>query len=279
MEAIMSQTGPFRTAVTAALFGLLSTGLLSNGLVQAAYSFPHRAAVTIPHSADQFRTARSDHLALLIANANYPDADAAMVDVTDGADALASVLRSHGFSVVIVRDATRAGMIEAIDGLKAAARPGSVVLVYFGGFGIQSEGQNYMIPVDAKIWRERDVRHNGVEIEGALSDLGASGARIRIAIVDASRRNPYERRFRSYSHGLAPIDVDANTIMITSTSPEQVVEDAGTSPNRFVDGLAAEIAPSPCSVEEVLTARAVAAGRSRREEEHYMPAVESNEHS
>jgi len=118
-----------------------------------------------------------------------------------------------------------------------------------------------------------------VEIERALSNLGASGARIRIAVVDASRRNPHERRFRSYSHGLAPIDADANTIMITSTSPEQVVEDAGASPNRFVDGIAAEIAPSPCSVEEVLTARAVAAGRSRREREQSMPAVQSNEHS
>lgn len=118
-----------------------------------------------------------------------------------------------------------------------------------------------------------------MEIERALSDLGASGARIRIAVVDASRRNPHERRFRSYSHGLAPIDADANTIMITSTLPEQVVEDAGASPNRFVDGIAAEIAPSPCSVEEVLTARAVAAGRSRREREQSMPAVQSNEHS
>lgn len=275
----MSRMGPFRIAVTAALFGLLSTSLVSIGLVRAAYSFPHRAAVAIPQIADQFQTARSDHLALLIANSKYPDADATMADVTDGADALANVLRSHGFFVVVVRDATRAGMIEAIDGLKAAARPGSVVLVYFGGFGIQSEGENYMIPVDAKIWQERDVRQNGVEIERALSDLGASGARIRIAIVDASRRNPYERRFRSYSHGLAPIEADVNTIVITPTLPEQVVEDTGASPNRFVDGLAAEIAPSPRSVEEVLTARAVAAGRGRREEEHSVPAEESNEHS
>ena len=275
----MSRMGPFRIAVTAVLFGLLSTSLVSIGLVKAANGFLHRAAVTSPHIADQLQTARSDHLALLIANSNYPDADIAMADVTDGADALASALRNHGFFVVVVRDATRAGMTEAIDRLKGAARPGSVVLVYFGGFGVQSEGQNYMIPLDAKIWQERDVRRDGVEIDRALSDLSASGARIRIAIVDVSRRNPYERRFRNYSHGLAPIDVDANTIVITSTSAEQVIEDAGASPNRFVNGLAAEIAPSPRSVEEVLTARAAAAGRSRREEEHSMPAVESNEHS
>src|ERR1700745_1705684 len=104
-----------------------------------------------------------------------------------------------------------------------------------------------------------------MKIEGPLSDVIPSGAPIRIAIVDASRRNPYERRFRNYSHGLAPIDSEANTIVITSTSPEQVVDDAGPSPNRFVNGLAAEIGlPSP-SVEEVFAPRAAASARSQRE--------------
>src|SRR6516164_6903769 len=159
----MSRTGLFKIVVTAALLGL-STSLVSIGLVKAAHNFPHRPVVTSPHIADRFPTVRSDHLALLIANSNYPDADAAMADVTAGSDALANVLRDRGFFVILARDATRAGMTEAIDRLKAATRPGSVVLVYFGGFGVQSEDQNYMIPVDAKIWEERDVRRDGVQI-------------------------------------------------------------------------------------------------------------------
>jgi hypothetical protein len=93
--------------------------------------------------------------------------------------------------------------------------------------------------------RRRDVRRDGVSVEETLSELSSSGARKRIAIVDASRRNPYERRFREYSHGLAPIGEDENSIVITSTSPEQVAEDAGTLPNRFVNGLAAKISPRP----------------------------------
>src|SRR5258708_30375540 len=119
----MSRMGPFRIMVTAALFGLLSTSLVSIGLVKAAHNFPHRAAVTSAYVADRFQTARSDHLALLIANSNYPDADAAMAEVTAGADALASVLRNHGFLVIVVRDPTRARMTEAVDRLKAATRP------------------------------------------------------------------------------------------------------------------------------------------------------------
>jgi Caspase domain len=150
----MSRMGPFRIMVTAALLGLLSTSLVSIGLVKAAHSLPHQAAVTSPPVADRFPALRSDHLALLIANSNYPDADTVMADVSAGADALANVLRNHGFLVIIVvRDATRAGMTEAVDRLNAAARPGSVVLVYFGGFGVQSEGQNYMIPVERRSGR------------------------------------------------------------------------------------------------------------------------------
>jgi uncharacterized caspase-like protein len=113
----------------------------------------------------------SQPCARTIWRSNYPDAESAMADVTAGADALANILRTHGFLVIIVRDATRAGMTEAVDRLKAAARPGSVVLIYFGGFAVQSQGQNYMISVDAKIWQERDVRRDGEKIERTLSDL------------------------------------------------------------------------------------------------------------
>jgi uncharacterized caspase-like protein len=181
---------------------------------------------------------------------------------------LADVLHSHGFVVDVVRDATRAGITEAVDRLKAEAHPGSVVLVYFGGFGVQSRGQNYMIPVDAKIWEEHDVRRDGVSVEETLSELSSSGAGKRIAIVDASRRNPYERRFREYSHGLAPTGKDENSIVIASTSPGQVAEDAGTLPNQFVNGLAAKISSSSLAVEESLAARAAASPGDRRQQEH-----------
>ena len=74
----MSRTGLFRIVVAAILFGLLSASLVSIGLAKAAHNFAHRAAVTGRDVADRSPTARSDHLALLTANLNYPDADAAM---------------------------------------------------------------------------------------------------------------------------------------------------------------------------------------------------------
>jgi len=274
----MSRTAFPRTLMaTAVLFGLVSTGFASIALVKAPHSFPsHRAVTAKSYAADQLSSVRSDHVALLIANSNYPDAEGPLPEVAAGADLLANVLHSHGFVVDVVRDVTRAGIAEAVDRLKAEARPDSVVLVYFGGFGVQSRGQNYMIPVDAKIWEERDVRRDGVSVEETLSKLSSFGARKRIAIVDASRRNPYERRFREYSHGLAPIGEDGNSIVIASTSPEQVAEHAGELPNRFVNGLAAKINLSSLPVEEILAAGAAASPGNQREQEHSGAPVASN---
>jgi hypothetical protein len=277
----MSRTAFPRTLMaTAVLFGLVSTGFASIALVKAPHSFPsHQAVMANSYAANRSANARSDHVALLIANSNYPDADVPLPEVSAGADLLANVLHNHVFVVDVARDATHAGILEAVDRLKAEARPGSVVLVYFGGFGVQSRRQNYVIPVDAKIWEERDVRRDGVSVEETLSELSSSGARKRIAIVDASRRNPYERRFREYSHGLAPIGEDGNSIVIAPTSPEQVAEDAGTLPNRFVNGLAAKISPSSLPVEEILAARAAASPGDRREQEHSGAPVASNVNS
>jgi hypothetical protein len=277
----MSRTAFSRTLMaTALLFGLVSTVFASIALVKAPHGLPsHRALMAKSDAGSRSATARSDHVALLIANSNYPDADTPLPEVAAGADLLANALHSHGFVVDVARDATHAGIREAVDRLKAEAQPGAVVLVYFGGFGVQSRSQNYMIPVDAKIWEERDVRRDGVSVEEVLSELSSSGARKRIAIVDASRRNPYERRFREYSHGLAPIGEDGNSIVIASTSPEQVAEDAGTLPNRFVNGLVAKITPSSLPVEEVLAARAAASPGDRREQEHSGAPVASNVNS
>ena len=78
-------------------------------------------------------------------------------------------------------------------------------MLFFGGYGIQVGRESYMIPVDATIWKESDVRRDGVSVEAVLDAVKEFGACAKLVVLDASRRNPYERRFRTFSHGLAPI--------------------------------------------------------------------------
>jgi uncharacterized caspase-like protein len=117
-------------------------------------------------------------------------------------------------------------MSRAIGRLKSKIRPDSVVMLFFGGYGIQVGRESYMIPVDATIWKESDVRRNGISVESVLDVMKEQGARAKLVVVDASRRNPYERRFRAFSHGLAPINAPENALILTSATPGKVADDS-----------------------------------------------------
>src|SRR5246127_2311678 len=145
----------------------------------------------------------ADRFALVIGNAKYPDADAPLKEPINDARDVADELKRDGFTVDVGDNLTGDGMRKAFDRLYGHIKPGSIALIFFSGFGIQSNRQSYLIPVDAQIWNEGDVRREGFSLDKILSDMADQGASVRIAILDASRHNPYERNFRSAPAGLA----------------------------------------------------------------------------
>src|ERR1700722_7135283 len=149
--------------------------------------------------------AAGDRYALVIGNAKYPDADAPLKEPINDARDVADELKRDGFSVDIGENLTGDGMRRAFDKLYGRIKPGSVVLIFFSGFGVQAARQSYMIPVDAQIWTEPDVRRDCLRLGTVLGEINNRGAGVKVALVDASRRNPFERRFRSFSAGLAPV--------------------------------------------------------------------------
>ena len=170
-------------------------------------------------------TRKASRVALIIGNGHYPDAAAPLAQPINDARALSASLRRDGFDVDVVEDATKDDMSRALDRLRRRIRSDSVVMLFFGGYGVQVGRQSYMIPVDATIWKEIDVRREGVSVESVLDVMKEQGARAKLVVVDASRRNPYERRFRSYSHGLAPISATENALVLTSATPGKVADD------------------------------------------------------
>ncbi len=255
-----------------AIAGIFSTSL---GEAQRAEKMHSRASSTCcaTEVSKQWMHSDANRLALVIGNSSYPDADAPLAQTVNDASALASALRKDGFDVYLVQNATRDDMTRAIARLKTKVRPDSIVMVYFGGFGIQSDGQSYMLPVDAKIWYEDDVRRDGISIDRLLSELKNSGAHIRLAVIDASRRNPYERRFRSYSHGLAPIEADKNALILTSMPPSEVVDDSRGSHSVLITALLNEMNSSTDSVEKIFDDTRLAV--TRKTQNQQIPAVSS----
>jgi uncharacterized caspase-like protein len=169
---------------------------------------------------------KPSRIALVIGNGHYPDANAPLTQPINDARGLTAALRHDGFDVEVVEDASKDDMSRAIGRLKSRIKPDSVVMLFFGGYGIQVGRESYMIPVDATIWKESDVRRGGISIESVLEMMKEQGARAKLVVLDASRRNPYERRFRSFSHGLAPINAPENALVLSSATPGKVADDS-----------------------------------------------------
>ena len=167
----------------------------------------------------------ANRVALVIGNGHYPDASAPLSQPINDARGLTAALRAKGFDVDVVEDATKDDMARAVVRLKAKIKPDTVAMLFFGGYGVQVGRESFMIPVDAAIWKDADVRRDGVSIEQVLDAMTEKGAKAKLVVVDASRRNPYERRFRSYSHGLAPISAPENALILTSATPGKVADD------------------------------------------------------
>ena len=82
-------------------------------------------------------TASAIQLALIIGNGNYPDAAERLDQPINDASGLAYAMRRHGFDVDVVEDATKADMARAVERLKSRIKPGSVVMLFFGGYPFQ----------------------------------------------------------------------------------------------------------------------------------------------
>jgi len=210
-------------AIATALVGMVS---LAIGAHAALNKRALDAAKAVATEQADFAGKRPSRIALVIGNGHYPDANAPLTQPINDARALTAALRHDGFDVDVVEDATRDDMNRAIARLKSKVKPDSVVMLFFGGYGIQAGRESYMIPVDATIWKEADVRRDGVSIESVLDAMKDNGACAKLVVLDASRLNPYERRFRTYSHGLAPISAPDNALILTSATPGRVADDS-----------------------------------------------------
>jgi len=215
----------------------------------------------------------ASRVALVIGNGHYPDASAPLAQPINDARGLTAALRAKGFDVDVVEDATKDDMARAIIRLKAKVKPDTVAMLFFGGYGVQVGRESFMIPVDAAIWKEADVRRDGVSIEAVLEAMKEQGARTKLVVVDASRRNPYERRFRSYSHGLAPISAPENALILSSATPGKVVDDSKGQYSVLMTELLNNLAAQP-GAETAFNKTRVAISRASDGEQ--VPSVSSS---
>ena len=160
-------------------------------------------------------------LALVIGNSAYRSVGA-LTNPGNDARAVSEILNAASFEVVRAADLTLEEMQQVIGDFAAKlseAGPNAVALVFFAGHGLQVDGENFLIPVDAQIGQQSDVTSQSVRLADLMRTLEAAPSKMRIVILDACRNNPFSALGNAAGKGLAIVDAPARSIVAYSTAP------------------------------------------------------------
>ena len=162
-------------------------------------------------------------IALVVGNAKYLNV-VKLKNPENDATAVAATLRGLGFEVIERENVSRRDMIQATRIFAQKLSPGGIGLFFYAGHGIQAQGANYLVPVDANLAVEDDLKYETLDLQDILNKLDEARVRLSIVILDACRDNPF-RAFRSSGGGLAMINPPAGTVIAFATAPGKVALD------------------------------------------------------
>jgi tetratricopeptide (TPR) repeat protein len=183
------------------------------------------------------RVESNRRVALVIGNGAYKVGSTLRNPVNDATD-IATTLRELGFDRVILKtDADLRTMDTALSEFFEELKKGSVGLFYYAGHGMQSEGENYLVPVDAEVEIEQDLRFKTLPLGQVLGRMEAAGNDMNIVILDACRNNPFARSWRSTQQGLAGINAPQGLVIAYATAPGSVAADGGGRNGTFTEAL------------------------------------------
>lgn len=180
-------------------------------------------------------------IALIIGNATYKAAPP-LANPTNDAKAMAELMKDLGFELVgkqALLDADKNQIERAIREFGTLLRrEQGVGFFYYAGHGIQVNGQNFLIPVAAKIGTERDVKYELVDMNFVLDEMSSASNRLNMVLLDACRNNPFgTRKVRSFTAGLAQVQAPNGTLIGYATQPGNVAADGSGGNSPYTDAL------------------------------------------
>jgi uncharacterized caspase-like protein len=191
-------------------------------------------------------------LALVIGNGSYEAG--ALQTATNDAGLVAQTLQAAGFDVIGARDldgeTLRKSFRDFIQKVQGAG-PNTVAFVYLAGYGVQLTGENYFIPMDAKIARDTDVPVEGIRLSDYMRQLSALPLKANVIVLDAARANPFAKEGQPLAGGLALVEPDPKMLIAFNAAPGTVAAD-GTPPyGPYAQALAEMIRAGGLSLPEV----------------------------
>ncbi len=191
--------------------------------------------------------AEERRVALVIGNSSYRNAQPLPNTLNDARD-MAVALRKVGFEVVDGLDLDKRGMDQAVTRFARLARDADAVLFYYAGHGLQFNGENYLVPVEARVEDEVSVQYETTRLNDVITALGFARG-VKIMVLDACRNNPFVRQLaskqatRSFAvgNGLAPIARAQGMVVAYATQANDVAADGAGRNSPFTAALVQEI--------------------------------------
>ena len=195
----------------------------------------------------------ASRLALVIGNSGY-QFTSPLKNPANDADLISSKLREIGFEVLTNKDVTLSGTQQLINEfarkIKSIGDDG-IVMFYYAGHGIQFNGENFIVPVDANLQSDTDIILQGVNTSIILKIIELSGAKTNVIVLDACRNNPFTAVSRSVAKGLARMDSPSGSFIAYSTAPGQIALDGTGKNSPYTQALAEFITDPSLTLEAV----------------------------
>ena len=201
-----------------------------------------------------------DRLALVIGNGAYANAPRLANPANDAAD-VAQSLRSIGFEVVDGRDLDKRAMEQKIVEFGHKLDGVGLALFFYAGHGLQVNGQNYLVPIDARLQRAGDLSFEAINVNQVLAQMEAE-KRVNLVFLDACRDNPLARslaralggsRSASVGQGLASLQSAVGTMIAYATQPDNTASDGIGRNSPFTAALLKHIATPGLEVRSMMT--------------------------
>ncbi|SFN03587.1 Uncharacterized protein, contains caspase domain [Bradyrhizobium sp. Rc3b] len=162
-------------------------------------------------------------IALVVGNGAY--AKSPLATTANDAGLIAQTLQAAGFDVVGARDldgdTLRKSFRDFIQKAQASG-PGTVAMIYLGGYGVQLAGENYFIPVDSNITRDTDVPTEALRISDYVRQLASIPLKANIVVLDAARAQPFIEGGQPIASGLALVEPEPNMLIAFNAAPGTV---------------------------------------------------------
>lgn len=194
-------------------------------------------------------------VALVIGNGEYTRTSALSNPANDASD-VAAALRRLDFDVVLRLDADEQAMDDALSAFEERSAGADVALVFYAGHGLEMNGANYLVPVDARLVTAGAVARETVSLNSVLD--ATLGARTRIVILDACRNNPFARSMRGAtranvrSGGLAAVSTGEGLLVAYAAAAGAVAADGKGRNSPYTSALLAHVSTPGVDVRVML---------------------------